>query len=70
MTRGITQNIISEKLYPNLDLYCLHFLLLFREMFQIGESKDAEYVDAVKQNILDGSSKWFAKIAITGIENT
>ena len=39
-------------------------------MFQIGESKDAEYVDAVKQNILDGSSKWFAKIAITGIENT
>ena len=35
-------------------------------MFQIGETKDAEYVDAVKQNILDGSSKWFAKIAITG----
>ncbi|XP_066936950.1 protein unc-13 homolog B-like isoform X2 [Clytia hemisphaerica] len=38
---------------------------MIRDMFQIGESKDAQYVDAVKQNILDGSSKWFAKIAIT-----
>ena len=58
------------KYYTVKIISVLHFLLLFREMFQIGESKDAEYVDAVKQNILDGSSKWFAKIAITGIENT
>jgi len=36
-------------------------------MFHISESEDAQYVDAVKQNILDGSSKWFAKIAITGM---
>ena len=42
------------------------FVFLFRDMFHISESEDARYVDAVKQNILDGSSKWFAKIAITG----
>ena len=30
------------------------------------DKEDAQHVDAVKQNILDGSSKWFAKLAITG----
>ena len=32
----------------------------------ISEFEDIKYTDAVKQNILDGSSKWFAKISVTG----
>ena len=39
---------------------------MFRDMFEIDEKEDKENIDAVKQNILDGTSKWFAKIAITG----
>lgn len=35
-------------------------------MFDIDPSDDAKHIEAVKQNILDGTSKWFAKIAITG----
>lgn len=38
---------------------------MIRDMFSIQDSDDRNHVDAVKQNILDGSSKWFAKIAIT-----
>ena len=36
-------------------------------MFDIDLSEDETHTGAVKKNILDGTSKWFAKIAITGI---
>ncbi|XP_047140160.1 protein unc-13 homolog A isoform X1 [Hydra vulgaris] len=38
---------------------------MIRDMFMISEQDDVKYTDAVKQNILDGSSKWFAKISVT-----
>ena len=38
---------------------------IIRDMFHIDEKTDKDYIEGVKDNILDGSSKWFAKIAIT-----
>lgn len=35
-------------------------------MFDVNREDDVKYIDAVKQNILDGSSKWNANIDITG----
>ena len=35
-------------------------------MFQVNREDDVKHIDAVKQNILDGSSKWNANIDITG----
>ena len=50
------KNLVHLKLFP---YFC-------REMFQVSREDDVKYIDAVKQNILDGSSKWNANIDITG----
>lgn len=37
-----------------------------RNVFSIDEKSHAGHMMAVKQSVLDGTSKWSAKIAITG----
>ena len=51
-----------------------HFLILFRvnksffcrDVFNVDERSHVGHMKAVKQSVLDGTSKWSAKLAITG----
>ncbi len=38
-------------------------------MFNVDEKSHVGHMKAVKQSVLDGTSKWSAKLAITGKEN-
>jgi protein unc-13 len=40
--------------------------LLRRDVFSVDEKNHSGHMKAVKQSVLDGTSKWSAKIAITG----
>lgn len=43
-------------------------VLQFRAVFTVEEKGHAGHMEAIKQNVLDGTSKWSAKIAITGLK--
>jgi protein unc-13 len=38
-------------------------------VFNVDEKSHVGHMKAVKQSVLDGTSKWSAKLAITGNEN-
>ena len=38
----------------------------FRQVFNVDKKSHTGHMKAVKQSVLDGTSKWSAKIAITG----
>ncbi len=40
-----------------------------RDVFNVDEKSHVGHMKAVKQSVLDGTSKWSAKLAITGKEN-
>jgi hypothetical protein len=40
-----------------------------RAVFAVEEKSHAGHMKAMNQNILDGTSKWSAKIAITGLQH-
>lgn len=49
-------------------LYSSRFsLFICRAVFGVEEKSHAGHMKAVKQSVLDGTSKWSAKIAITGL---
>jgi len=39
-----------------------------RDVFNVDEKSHVGHMKAVKQSVLDGTSKWSAKLAITGIK--
>jgi protein unc-13 len=41
---------------------------MFRAIFCCDEKSHAGHMKAVTQSVLDGTSKWSAKIAITGLK--
>ena len=47
-------------------LQIIIFLIIYRNVFSIDEKSHAGHMMAIKQSVLDGTSKWSAKIAITG----
>lgn len=49
-----------------MDAPFIHSSLLFRSIFNIDEKSHCGHMKAVKQSVLDGTSKWSAKLAITG----
>lgn len=40
---------------------------VFRAVFSVEEKSHSGHMKAIKQSVLDGTSKWSAKIAITGL---
>jgi len=45
------------------------FLHVSRDVFNVDEKSHVGHMKAVKQSVLDGTSKWSAKLAITGTTN-
>lgn len=43
------------------------FSLMHREVFGVEDKNHAGHMKAVNQSVLDGTSKWSAKINITGL---
>jgi protein unc-13 len=41
-------------------------LIVLRDVFNVDEKSHADHMKVVKQNVLDGTSKWSAQLAITG----
>ena len=41
-------------------------IMIFRQVFNVDKKSHTGHMKAVKQSVLDGTSKWSAKIAITG----
>lgn len=40
---------------------------IFRNVFSVEEKTHCGHMNKIKQSVLDGTSKWSAKIAITGL---
>ena len=43
-----------------------HLFKSIRDVFNVDEKSHVGHMKAVKQSVLDGTSKWSAKLAITG----
>jgi hypothetical protein len=41
-------------------------MIVLREVFNVDEKSHVAHMKAAKQNVLDGASKWSAKLTITG----
>lgn len=49
--------------------YVFFFSIIRRSVFGVEEKSHQGHIKAVKQSVLDGTCKWSAKIAITGLFN-
>jgi hypothetical protein len=58
------QSILSDYLNKK---RCFILLVHHRAVFGVEEKSHIGHMKAVKQSVLDGTSKWSAKIAITGL---
>lgn len=49
-----------------MNVVCLAASAACRQVFSVDKKSHSGHMKAVKQSVLDGTSKWSAKIAITG----
>lgn len=49
-----------------MNVVCLAVPAACRQVFSVDKKSHSGHMKAVKQSVLDGTSKWSAKIAITG----
>lgn len=65
--RYFSNDSLSPTILPVIPIYSLHCFIISRAVFSVEEKSHAGHMKAVKQSVLDGTSKWSAKIAITGL---
>ena len=64
---------LMEAMHENMTLRESTRPILFktiRDVFDVDEKSHVGHMKAVKQSVLDGTSKWSAKLAITGTNKT
>ena len=71
---NIFRRIVQVFVHTNLTLSdylnkirCIYSPVHHRSVFGVEEKSHIGHMKAVKQSVLDGTSKWSAKIAITGL---
>ena len=65
-TTDIVIVLLIYQLQTYLTLFHHPFYAAFRQVFGVDKKSHSGHMKAVKQSVLDGTSKWSAKIAITG----
>ena len=43
---------------------------IFRDIFELSQSDNRNFVETTKTQVLEGTSKWSAKVAIRGLSST